>query len=84
MKTLLEIQNEVAKEFGYEQWHDNVANHLWPEVCRRAQLECARETLKEASEKAIIRSDWNHAHHEGTPYIDKNSILDEANIKLIQ
>lgn len=27
---------------------------LWPEVCRRAQLECARETLKEAAEKAKV------------------------------
>ena len=77
MKTLLEIQNEVAKEFGYEQWHDNVANHLWPEVCRRAQLECARETLKEASENA--RTMGTHP-----VVIDKASIKSEANIKLIQ
>lgn len=53
MKTLIEIKNEVAKENGFEDWVlvvDSMRDpQLWPEVCRRAQLECARETLQKNS-----------------------------------
>lgn len=78
-KTLLEIQNEVAKEYNNMLWSDlhlyETRNKLWPEVCRRAQLECARETLKEASKKAELIHCGNKM---------KEAITDEANIKLIQ
>lgn len=80
--TLQEIRNQVAKDFGYksfEQCYDmnNVffVKQFLEEVCRRAQLECATETLKEASEKAELIHCGNKM---------KEAITNEANIKLIQ
>lgn len=55
MKTIEEIKNDVVHErynSGLD-WNDislELQSDEWPEVCRRAQLECARETLIEAAE----------------------------------
>lgn len=79
MKTLIEIQNEVIKEhystsFNWNDYNAIAQCSVWPEVCRRAQLECARETLKEAS--------INVSLHEGE--IDYRTITDDSNIKLVE
>lgn len=106
MKTLDELKNEVAKEYGYESWNEwgralsepygrSYPVKAWEEVCRRAQLECARETLKEASKKARVEykgplyADPSISerliHPDGSIFsIVKSSITNEANIKLIQ
>lgn len=83
-KTLLEIKNEVANEWFaknspisqekfriFDFLHTYTQHELWPEVCRRAQLECARETLKLA--------ETNHRL-----YPQEFDFMNEENIKLIQ
>lgn len=83
MKTLLEIKNEVAIQVYNQNWMDVeliCTASLWPEVCRRAQLECAMETLKEAANNVKPR----YSFKEESYVIDKTSITDESNIKLIQ
>lgn len=88
MKTLLEIKNEIVRK-RYNTglvWDDislQIQTRLWPEVCRRAQLECARETLKEASNKATAFIDEN-LKGDCFPVIVKSSITDEGNIKLVE
>lgn len=54
MKTLDEIKLDVAKPKMRFQSVDECLhnNNLWPEVCRRAQLECARE-ITIAFEKGV-------------------------------
>ncbi len=89
MKTLLEIQNEVAKEYRqelgrsilvWESLRDSVKVSLHDEVCSRAQLECARETLEEAAKRGLYFSETN----KGLMTIDKETITCKSNIKLIQ
>jgi len=58
MKTLSEIQNEVAKEHNWATWKRfvqmsdiSIVLKGIDEVCKRAQQECGRETLVKLSEK---------------------------------
>ena len=97
MKTLKIIQDEVAREShgkysedaGWSDFTEEVQFKLWPEVCRRAQLECARETLIEASEKATTEllipiedgcRDFKNSYY----VVNKSSINNEDNIKLVE
>lgn len=88
MKTLLEIQNEVANKLYNQNWMDVeliCTASLWPEVCRRAQLECARETLIEAANNARVKYAGTVGTYKGSGRtIVEESITNEANIKLIQ
>jgi hypothetical protein len=83
MKTFDEIKNELAIEKGWKSFKElyslmPITELFWKEVCRRAQIECARETLQKAETMAILRG-WK----TDMPISDLK-ITDEANIKLIQ
>ena len=80
--TLEEIKDQVAKEKGWINWDELsilVPNHresvYWPEVCRRAQLECGRLTL----EKAAAGIDFDNS--EG---LILELITDPSNIVLLK
>lgn len=88
MKTLLEIQNEVAREnnplaVGWKTLMEAAQNKYWPEVCRRAQLECGRATLETAAEKASALIDED-IKGNCFPVIIKSSITSESNIVIIE
>jgi len=67
MKTLKEIQDVVAKEADYNTWadlrNDTSTDDYWPEVCRRAQLECGKATLDNACAIKVI-TELNYPHGE--------------------
>ena len=82
--TLEEIKDQVAKERGWSSWNDvwsptgikaQILDLMWPEVCRRAQLECARLTL----EKAAAGIDFDNS--EGLIF---ELITDPSNIVLLK
>lgn len=79
MKTLQEIKDEVALEYGGYDSYKDFLKHAFPSELSEATDKIAKayaeQWLIEAAERATIRTDWNHAHFEGTPYIDKQSIL---------
>ena len=80
MKTLKEIQDEVSGETLEIFWKGLSPlekNDLWPEVCRRAQLECGKATLEKASKNASNHAGWNHV-------VDPSTITDEDNIVIIK
>jgi len=99
-RTLQEIKDEVAKEWidsfdksgKYNKWKNlSPANEikLWPEVCRRAQLECGRATLEKAKEHATINGDRRiEIYISGRASIllgvDESSITSESNIVIIE
>ena len=83
-RTLQEIQNEVAKEHRYGDWTQIVyvgdTNRYWPEVCRRAQLEACRETLKNAEVRVVMDHEWAN---DETNHV-RASITSESNIVIIE
>jgi len=92
MKTLKEIQDKVAMEVKGMSWDDlhiySSKDELWPEVCRRAQLEGGKATLEKISEK--IKSSITNYRNEIvripglTTQIDKTLITSEENIVIIK
>lgn len=95
--TLQEIKDQITNERhwpSFDNLQDKFQLQLWPEVCRRAQLECARETLEAAAENVqTVETDimTDKQYFNGAPAgydtylsVDKASITNEANIKLIQ
>lgn len=87
MKTLQEIKEEYAKEVGFENWAQLLkklnlsvyAQHDNDIVTRRFAKEVAKQSLINASEKAKL--DWQYFQFEdASPFIDKQSILNESNI----
>jgi len=90
MKTLKEIQDEVSGETLEIFWKGLSPlekNDLWPEVCRRAQLECGKATLEKASENAHVNfklaPDLRTVERSSIE-IDKESITSEENIVIIK
>ena len=89
MKTLKEIQDEIAIENGFTSWRtlsgrlEKIGAHrqqigvFWSEVCRRAQLECGKATLDKAAKKAVT-------YNEDNQLINTESITSEENIVIIK
>ena len=102
--TLEEIKDQVAKEKEYSSWstletmlkrNGVTENPFWPEVCRRAQLECGRLTLEKAAKKAdckeVIVSSTHVVGLRGANKINnkawvvkKSTITDPSNIVIVQ
>jgi hypothetical protein len=74
MKTLQEIQEEVAIEKGYKSWMEVWPSNeydLWPIICERAQFEACKATLEKAADK------FSHPVHRG-------EVLHQSNIVIIK
>ena len=95
MKTLKEIQDEVAKEMGFKSYKNiridrpgTTLEECLLEVCRRAQLECGKATLENVSEK--VKSSITNYRNQVvripglTAQIEKSTITSEENIVIIK
>jgi hypothetical protein len=87
-RTLQEIKDELAIELNWENYHDFIHNHsivevneFINEVCRRAQLECGRATLEQASHKLTGVIDTQKAFELG---FTKTKFTSESNIVIIE
>lgn len=87
MKTLELLKEEYAIIFcQYPSWEEllndipshEIEKHT-DEVAKLFAQEVAREALRNASENAMLRHDYED-YPISTDWIDKNTILDESNI----
>lgn len=83
MKTLEEIKDEVAQEYGWKNWsscygEDGITNSIINEVAKRYAKEVAMQALKNASENADTIETIPHSAIYDK--IDISTILDEQNI----
>lgn len=91
MKTLEQIKEEYAKELGYSSWnaigYDANYSKRTDEVARRYATECAKESLRLASENATIVNRFGNDIgcysfdiNRNKIWINKQSILSESNL----
>ena len=94
MKTLEQIQQEVAKEHNCKDWtvlrnslYGNriKSDGIWMDVAKRYALEVAKETQRRCAENAriggsLIRDENKRITGVTNPTIDKSTVLDPKNL----
>lgn len=86
MKRLEEIKNEVAKEFGYSDFHNSTFCRktdvkICDEIAKRYAREVAQASLQKASENVALFNEFSE--FEFKHWIDKESITNESNIVML-
>lgn len=79
MKTLLNVKDEVAQEFGYGDWDES---YLWDDVTNSMIDEVAKRYAAEAIQEAADRARTKKTGNSGSYYdasVDKQSILNLIN-----
>lgn len=98
MKTLEQIKDEVAKEFGYSDFHNSTFYRktdvkICDEIAKRYAREVAQASLEKAAEKAKLKliftseqfatnDKWQLPDGE-LIVLDKESITNESNIVML-
>ncbi|MCL1692039.1 hypothetical protein [Elizabethkingia anophelis] len=82
MKTLEQIKDEVAKEFGYSDFHNSTFCRktdvkICDEIAKRYAREVAQASLEKAAENAVIEPKGMMTR------VDKESITNSKNITLL-
>ncbi|MVW92435.1 hypothetical protein FCL53_10710 [Elizabethkingia meningoseptica] len=82
MKTLEQIKDEVAKEFGYSDFHNSTFYRktdvkICDEIAKRYAREVAQASLQKAAENAVIEPKGMMTR------VDKESITNECNIVML-
>ncbi|MCT4085477.1 hypothetical protein HZP35_18715 [Elizabethkingia anophelis] len=82
MKTLEQIKNEVAIEFGYSDFHNSTFCRktdvkICDEISKRYAREVAQASLQKAAENAVIEPKGMMTR------VDKESITNECNIVML-